>query len=812
MAAEGLADYHPEPGRFDELIDHGFGVRPGWRVLVSDLATLGPKELARRQTRGERLLEAEGASHLLHDDSNATWRFDPVPMVLEAAEWAQLESGVRQRAELLDAVLADLAGPRRLVHEGIIPIEAIAGSAAAQVACEGIVPSGGFLASHAVDLIRDASGRWLVLRDHTDPPTGLASALFHRAVASQLLPDSHRHLAVQPVAPFLTAVRNSLVALAPEGRESPRTVVLTPGTSDPFFVEHSYLATRLGYHLVTGADLTVRKSQVWLRSLTGLEPVDVILRFTRDAGSDPLELRPPGAEGVAGLTHVARSGRVGLANALGSGLASELALAPFLDEACRRLLGAPLRIPGVSTRWCGLPDQLDEVLADPSSFVLFESGAAPGGVFVDSLADPEPVLDRLRRRPSRFVAQRKVRMATTPVSDGGVITPGRAVLRLHLARSATTSTVMPGGQAHVVDTSTPIFTQRGDAAKDVWVVGGTTRIQVTTVAPDVELPQVDFRSSLTSRAAEALFWLGRNAERAETVARYVRVLLGRSDIMAADPAASAWLHAVLAGLRSISGEPADLAPLPDDLGPTETWTELAAALGSRPGGAADSLSYLVSGAGGVREYLSQTTWRVIAALQRDRLAAVDAVASRDQLSIVEGLDRIVLGLAAFAGLSNESVVRGWSWRFLDLGRRLERSLLLLGLMESTLLTELPPEAAAPVYEVVLAACESLVVYRRQYRSDLRLEPMLQLLVGDETNPRSLGFQLERIGTHLFALPGGSAERVRGLVGAARSGAHADRPLDLVLEVRGALLPLVDAIRDAWFTPVEPPQRLRAGRP
>lgn len=812
MAGEVLPEYQPEAGRFDELAGPGGSARPSWQHLAEELWALGPTDLARRQATGERLLEAEGASHLFHEEGGQPWRLDPVPQVVGAAEWAMLERGVRQRTDLLDHVLGDLYGPQRLVREGVIPIEVVAGSARYQQACAGIVPEGVRLALHAVDLIRDDTGRWLVLRDHTDAPAGVGAALLHRSVASQLLPDAHRRLRVESPEPYLAALRAALAALAPGHRDSPRTVVLTPGVVDPWFVEHSYLATRLGYHLAVGGDLVVQHSSLWLRSLTGLEPVDVALRFTPDTGSDPLELRPFGSLGVAGLTQAARAGNVGFANALGSGLASELALAPYLDDACRWLFGEPLVLPSVPSRWCGDPEQLADVLGDPAAFVLFEAGGAPGGIFLDRAPDADAVLARLRRAPHRFSAQRKIRMATTPVCTGGTISPGRTVVRLHVARTRDGATVLPGGQAHVVDTSRPIFTQRGDAAKDVWILGDE-RTAAAVPVPLLDLPQVDFRSSLTGRAAEALFWLGRNAERAETVSRYARLLLTRYEAIGDPNASASGVEAqavVMAGLRALSGGTAALADDPPSTAPPTLWSELALAFGSRRGSAFESLEYLVLGAGSVREYMSQTTWRVVASIQRDRAALTGALARRDELALAEALDRIIFGLTAFAGLSTESVVRGPSWRFLDLGRRVERSLQLAALVESTLLTDLPDDAAQHVYELVLAACESLVAYRRQYRSDLQLDALLALLVRDDANPRSLAFQLDRIGSHLYGLPGGAGASLRQLVVTAKESARRDQALDLALLAHGALSRLVEAISATWFTPAEAPRRLRAG--
>jgi uncharacterized circularly permuted ATP-grasp superfamily protein/uncharacterized alpha-E superfamily protein len=798
------------PDRWDELTQPDGAPRAAWKGMAEGLVGAESGDLLRRQSAGERLLESAGARHLFHPVGERPWRYDPVPQIFAASEWEALTAGVRQRADVLDAILVDLYGPQRLVERGVIPAELVWSCSRFQPPCAGGSSTGAMLALHGVDLIRDDRGRWHVLRDHADVADGLGKALLLRSVTNSLFPEARARFGIQPVTPFIAALGGSLAALAPAGTESPRTVVLTGGVGDPDFVEHSYLATTLGYHLVTGGDLDVQGSTLWLRSLQALERVHVVLRATRDAGSDPLELRPAGPYGVAGLTQVARAGQVGLANGLGSGFASETALAAYLGDACLELFGAPLLIPSVETLWCGDPEHLAEFLAAPDRFVVFEQGAAPGGVFVDSVDDAEALLRRVLETPRRFTAQRKIRMATTPVLDEGRVVPGRTVVRLHVTRSSAGSLVLPGGQAHVVDTLRPIFSQRGDAAKDLWIRAGRERLYTGRAVQRPELPQVDFQATLTARTAETLFWVGRNAENIETACRYARLLLERYEAVTEQDVDGRGAAAALGGLRVLAGRTEEPAAKDESVGP-DLWHSLAQALVNPGSSVGSRIGYLTSGASSAREYLSQTTWRVVAVLEQELKRITGAVAERDTLVLGDSLDRTILALAALAGLTNESIVRGPGFRFLDLGRRIERALQATGMIEAALFAEgVPVGARQELQELVLAANESLVAYRRRYRTEPQLEAVLALLVTDGANPRSVLFQLDLLGTHAFGLPGTGGEVLRERINEVKIAARKAVDAESLEHVRRAVSEVAAAIHATWFVPVEAPRRLRAG--
>jgi uncharacterized circularly permuted ATP-grasp superfamily protein/uncharacterized alpha-E superfamily protein len=813
MAINIPPSYVPTAGRFDELLDESGGIRPQWEPMVRTWSTLGANEIVRRQMVAERLLVAEGAGHVFHDDREIgmPWGLDPVPYVIGAAEWRDIERGLGQRTRVLDAVLEDLYGPRRLLLDGVIPTAAVMGSRAYQLAAVGVAVPRPRLMLYAADLVRDASGQWLLMRDHTDAPSGCGYALMNRTVLSRLYPEPFRHLGVTPLSGWFADLRTALSAVAPATVTGPRTILLGPNPQRPGFVEASYLAAHLGYHLASSGDLITRGGRVWLRTLGGLEQIDVVFRRLADTGSDPLELRPSGLGGVTGLLQAVREGSVGVANALGSGVADRLWLQPFIADAARHLLGETLELASIDTFWCGDPDRLAAVRAEPRAFVFHDTDpvSPAASVFGDELSDSETMdwLDRMTAAPHRYVVQPKIEFASTPVAFDGELRSGRATIRVQTVRIGDETIVLPGGHGRHVAPGQLVINSSDAFGKDVWVLSDPATRRTTTgsagIARRSRLPQIDLRDSLPTRSAEALFWLGRNAERAEAATRTARLVIARTG---SDPALldSPWLGHAIASLRAVSGgrplerEPAAASDQTDVLA-----GEVAAALGDRSGAVANSLHHLAANAGGVREFLSTATWRVLNGLDTERSILSMTSDTSDPFLVTECLDRIMVDLAALAGLVMESMVRGPGWRFLDLGRRLERAVLLLGVIEASLGDPPGDDVAQPVYDLVLGASESLVAYRRRYRSDVRLDSIEDLLVHDDTNPRSLAFQLDRINEHLAALPWNpDASKHRRFLDAAARGRLGEGPdslAKLVLGVRGPLLELIRELMVAWFT-------------
>ena len=754
--------YAPPPGRFDEVVGTDGVTRDVWRGVARALGSLEPAVLMDRLRQADRLLDAEGTGHLVHDLTLADsrhgppaaapgraishpWRLDPIPYVLDAVEFDWLAACAVQRMKALEAVLADCYGPRRLLAEGVLRPTDLFAQPTFRPAAGGPGAVTRWLTSYAVDLTRDDAGVWHVVHDAAGAPSGLGYALLNRTVLTRLLPDGLRAAGASPIQQHADALRHALASVAPAGRPSPRTVLLSAGPTSDTYVEHSYLASRLGVHLVEGADVVMRAGRLWLRAIDGLEPIDVVHRRVDDAHLDPLEPgHLGGGVGVPGLVWGARAGGVALANAYGTSLADSTAIAACLADAAPLLLGEALRL-----------------------------GVLPPGAH----------------------------LATSPVFDraDATVRPRPVVVRLQVVRHGDTFTVMRGGAARVMADGDHPTHPTAQIAKDVWVIGGAARrVARVTVAP----PQVDYGSSVPKRVADSMYWLGRAAERAEVATRTLRVV---SQQVEQDPTLvvvgdGGWGVGARALLRAAQGVPLSGV----DGAPVAEWlpVELVATAAS----AGAQLAALVQEAASVREYLSTTTGRVLGRLARAQAQMADANPSP------EDLDGVLADLAALAGLAMESTVRGPSWRFLDLGRRLERALAVLGATEAALGPAVAQLALQPLAEATLGAHECLVAYRRRYRSDVDLGAVTELLLHDDANPRSLAFQLDRLREHAAGLgwPDGSRLVEEAAVAAlshVEDTVVAGRRIGvdaLVLAVRAPLLALADAVVQRWFAdPVNP---------
>src|SRR5580692_1433542 len=454
---EPVWSYQATPGFYDEVLGAGTKPRPHWEALSESLTSMGNQGLARRWREGQRLIHDNGITYNVYSDPESTsrpWPLDPVPLMMDPAEWKTIEAAVIQRAMLFNSILADLYGPQRLLREKMLPAELVFPNPAFLRPCWGIQPPGGvFLHMYAADLARSPDGQWWVLADRTQSPSGAGYALENRLVTTRVLPDVFRASHIRRLANFFQTYRNALQRMVPVNRENPRIVVLTPGPYNETYFEHAFLARSLGYTLVEGGDLTVRDNHVYLKTLGGLLPVDVIVRRQDDSYCDPLELRGDSMLGVAGLVQAVRSGNVAVANALGSGLAESSAFIPFLPGLSRNLLGERLALPSVATWWRGQPPALRYVRQNLDFLVIKPAFPARGmePVFVGRLSPTERsrLLGQLEARPNDYVGQELLNLSSVPVWSENGLLPRRVVLRVYIAAAGDSWIVMPGGLTRV---------------------------------------------------------------------------------------------------------------------------------------------------------------------------------------------------------------------------------------------------------------------------------------------------------------------------------------------------------------------------
>lgn len=765
-----LGRYRPPAGVHDDLLDVDGRVREPWARLGRVLDELGHDELTRRWAEAARLLADDGVSYQLSAEPGGVarrWELDPVPVLLGSAEWAEVERALIQRAELLNLVLADLYGPRTLLRRRLVPPEMVLAHPGFLREADGIAIPGPQLVSCAADLARDDTGQRWVLADRTQTPAGAGYALENRMVVSRVLPSVHRDAQVHRLAPFFRSLRSALQAAAPATVGDPRIVVLTPGPWSETAFEHAHLASYLGYPLVEGADLTVCDGHVWMRSLDGLERVDVILRRVDSAYCDPLELRSESLLGVPGLVEACRLGTVSVVNPLGSGVLENPALLAVLPRLAEQVLGQPLRLPSVPTWWCGDDLGRRHVLTHLDRLVVKSTTREPGAVTMLgwrlSAAERDDLRRRIEAAPHGWVGQERLDLATVPALTDDGLAPRPAVLRAFLVARAESYVAMPGGLARVAPPGGAfVASPAGAVSKDVWVVASEPE-DLAGFWLQGRGPEAGAESALPARAAENLFWLGRYAERAEATARLLQVVHDRRNAFPDDlnPAGSAAVAALLAALAEVTGTGG--AP------PADAGAELHALTtdAARPGTLAYTLRRMREAAYPLRDQLSADTWVVIGALERDLLGPGAAATAPGALA------RVLTSLLAFGGLAAESTVRDHGWRFTDAGRRLERAVQVCTLLAATLTRARDTATDSLLLESVLTAAESIITYRRRYRSHADLATVLDLLLLDPDNPRSVGYQLDRLGEHVAAL-------------AVREGARLSEPERLTLEATAAL--------------------------
>lgn len=780
-----LEKYSRNESAFDELMSNN-GMRPHYAKLFQTLEHLGEDELRRRRESGIQLIHEQGIHYNVYGDPRGMerpWQMDPVPLVIAPDEWRMLQAALVQRATLLNKILADCYTQQELIRSRWLPPALVFAQPDFLRPCHGIrVPKEVYLHFYAADLARSPDGRWWVISDRTQIPTGAGYALANRLVASRIFPESFRENNVQRLAGFFRDVQDSLEKISPHGN-NPRVVLLTPGPHNETYFEQAYLARYLGYMLAEGQDLTVRDDIVFLKTLNGLERVDVILRRVDDNFCDPLELRNDSMLGVPGLIEAIRAGNVTMANAPGSGLVQSPAFMAFLGGLCEHILGEELKLPSVATWWCGQESARKYVLEHLDTLAIKPAFETGGQLNLSA----EELKRRIEFDPDLFVAQEQVELSTAPSLEGRLV-PRPFALRVFLvARAAGGYSVMPGGLARVSPDPGGKFVsmQHGGSSKDTWVISDLP-VEETTLLHKAgvtfELRRTG--NNLPSRLADNFFWLGRYSERADATARLLRSALRRFN----PERAGGDIPALAPLLRTleIQGQlPAILEDTELNQNPEAFEAELLAAIfdPARAGSLCGIIDNLFGLASQVRDRTSYDLWRVISKLN-DRLAPVLRSRAREQAEsanqssdpgqnrsltvaallkqtpgsspvmlggdAIRALDDVLDGVAAFHGLARENMTRAQAWRFIDMGLRIERAIYLCTLLSSVLAS--PDAENHSLLEAVLEVADSSITYRSRYNLLPQLAAVADLILLDDRNPRAVLFQIHQLVQHFERLP------------------------------------------------------------
>ena len=801
-----VAGYRPLPGIFDEMMDRDGRVRAHWQPFLAMLGALGSDEINRRFAAADRYLRDSGVFYRVYEDAaglERPWPLSHVPLIMEPGEWRHLEAGLIQRAELLEAVLADSYGAGSLTRDGRLPAALIAGNPEFLRPLVGVAPPGGaHLRFYAVDVGRGADGRWWVLNDRAQAPSGAGYAIENRLALSRAIPDIYRTSRVERVAPFFQAFQAELVAL--NRRDDARISLLTPGPMNETYFEHAYLARYLGLLLVEGEDLVVQDDGVFIRTVSGLRRTEALLRRVDADFVDPLELNAASRLGVAGLLQAVRDGKIVIINALGAGLIEARAMLAFLPALAPIVLGAGLKISNVATWWLGRADMREEMIENLDRMVIaaaFTEQLADGphrgeilGARLDS-AQRDKLMQSIRDRGIDYVAQEAVTLSSMPVWRDGRLQPRPFTLRLFLAKVGEQWRVMPGGFVRIAEDldARAVSLQRGAATADAWVLSHGP-VGETTLLPTPERMTVQRATGLLpSRAADNLFWVGRYVERAEATLRLVRALVNR--VAEADDAAAPVITVIGALLAVWEAIPSDADRAPP------TFTARAVLTRSDLDGALPRLvNSARSAASVIRDRFSPEAWRAINDLAT--MIAAPLAIGPSESAIAERVEAALRIVAALSGLAQENMTQLAGWRFLELGRRIERALLTCRLVRCFAHVG-GPEGGL---DVLLELADSQISYRQRYVMVAALAPVIDLVLLDPNNPRSVMFQLDRIETHLGALPKqNSTKRLSPVQQIAAAIATRVRTADatavddgLIVDIEQSLMKLSDAISSAYL--------------
>lgn len=782
-ALAAAAALPPVSGHLDELrhsgstevtkdADLGHTLNPLWHSFFEHLGTDGLADLNRRRANLEQQLQDNGVTYNVYADEHSQqrpWSLNLLPMLVSPQDWAHIEAGVLQRVQLLNHIMADMYGPQQLLKQALLPPALVQGHPGYLRAMQGVEPLGGtWLHIAAFDLAHGPDGRWWMMSHRTQAPSGLGYLLENRIAISRQLPKAFAELRVQRLAASYKALMQGLCSLSPQGNQA-RVALLTPGPYNETYFEHAYLARYLGINLVEGSDLTVRDRRVFLKTLTGLEPVDVLIKRMDDQWLDPLQLRADSALGVPGLMQAVRAGNVVLANAPGSGPLESSAMLGFLPAISEHLLGEPLKLPSLATWWCGEAATLANALPQLKKAVVKSTWPWMGGETVIgptlSAAGLEQVTGRIVRQPDQHTLQAYLPLSQNPTWEGQDIVPRPAMLRVFaLCDGAGSWRVLPGGMVRLAPRGQSIISmQRGGSSADCWVLtqGEVDRTSLLQSAPST-LTMALQKRAITSRAAENLFWLGRYTERADNSVRLARTLLrSLQGEETPSPELLQWLNtcAQYNGLV--------LPDTPSAVQSPRVFERSIMAMLHADSGAASvgqTVRALLQAANHVRERLSSEQRQLVETLEQRLHHGLQQLNPDDDMAsaqAIELLDDASSTLSAITGAQTDRMMRDDGWRMLSIGRHIERLATLSHALGEALQSGAVFEPNG--FETLLQLFDSTITYHAHYQQRRDMVSLVDMLVTHRDNPRSIAWVLSTLRTRIAKLPVAKPEHMATLL-------------------------------------------------
>ena len=763
----GFNNYDTQKGN-DEMYSLNSGMKPYWNKLLTEFDTLGITGLTARQKDIDWLLSENGVTYNVYNDPKGMhrpWNLNVVPFMLHQDEWTKVEAGLKQRAELLNLVLKDVYGERKLIKNGIVPYEVIYGHRGFLRQCSGMeLKLEQYLSIYAADLCRGTDGRLWVVNDRTEAPSGMGYALENRSTTSRILSDMYAEMKVKRLSGFFQEFNQMLIDAAPGKKENPTIVILTPGSHNETYFEHAYMASFLGYPLVQGNDLVVRDGFLWMKSLQGLKQIDVVLRRVDDAFTDPLELREDSHLGVAGLLDVVRRKNVAVINPIGSGVIENPGLIPFMPAIAKYFLEEELKLPQIASWWCGQEKERNYVLEHISELVIkrIDRTNRESIYFCEQMSAKE--LEELKKviieRPYRFVAQERINFSTAPNLSKDKLEPRNVVARSFCIASKGEYSVMPGGLVRVAPDgeTVRVSNQRGGTSKDFWILDDAEikedKNRHWQKKSSIAISGLDDLPSLT---AENLYWAGRYVGRTLVNARFLRTVMRQMAIVQNrdEQPDSEKLKVLFKAVTQLTGTYPGFVEKDKNgnLAMDNPYEEMLSVIldKNRIGSLAHTISMFSNSYYSIRNLWSSDMWRVFENIQKLWNALVEGE-DHSINKILKVLNQLITRLIAFMGLIEESIMVQQGLLLYFIGLQLEQSTLNITKCRALLTIKYDEQVEYDLLEYLLTSHESLNIYRYSYRSHIELAHVLDLVVLDLDYARSLTFMINRIQKDIARLP------------------------------------------------------------
>ena len=735
--ADLLASYRRQKGVSDEMFDAQGVLKPVWSTFIDHISKLGPENLSSRFARGDQYLRDAGILYRQYDEtlsSEREWPLSHIPVILEEDEWAQISAGLIERADLLEYVLRDVYGDNQLVSSGQLPATLLSQNPAWLRPMVGVKPANDyFLNSISFEIGRGPDGKWWVISDVVEAPSTVGFAIENRMAMTRVFPNFFAHANVHRLAGFFQTFQQNLFDM--KGKADGEIALMSPGPMNQNYAEHAYIARYLGLLLVEGEDLIVLNGRVMVRTVAGPKPISLLWNRVTGAMSDPLELDPTSMLGTPGLLDALRRQSLKTLNAVGAGVLETRALMAFLPKIARAHLGHKLMMPNIATWWCGHDAERKHVLEHRdrmmvgSAFSTVPLVADPAtNVFTSAFnaTHADALADMLRTSGRELVGQEAITLSTTPVCEDGKLVARPMCIRIFMGRTRHGWKVMPGGYARVsAGADAKAFAmQRGGRVADVWVVSPKPVQQPSLLTSERDVAQRDLSSStLPSRAADNLFWLGRYVERSELNMRLVRAYYARIvDGAAHDTPLLCYMRKGLMG------------HVDDDIGAMSRLY-------------ADPLLYGLHAASRINDRFSTDGMMALRALvDQTRILDGKSLTSDD---IPREVSVLLRGITGFSGLVHENMYRSDGWRFLSLGLSLERAANMCNLL--AILTK--ADAPEGALDLALEIGDSVITHRARYAIVAQANSVIDLLGPDDRNPRAIRYHITRAREHIAELPG-----------------------------------------------------------